>query len=83
MGVDGDSSDVSPATPADEPSFLGNLLFLVGSFFASGLVTAAVTDAVRSWTGLDGVPLAVGSGLVFLTAFGGCLLFYDHYYLDG
>lgn len=78
--MDADPSDV-PQSTSDEPSYLGNLLFLVGAFFASGLVTAAATDAVGSWTGLDGVPLAVVSGLVFLAAFVGCLLFYDRHYL--
>jgi hypothetical protein len=65
-----------------EPSYLGNLLFLVGSFFASALVTAAVTEVVVTRTGLDrGIPVAIFTGVVFVIAFLGLLLFYDRYYL--
>jgi xanthine/uracil/vitamin C permease (AzgA family) len=65
----------------EEPTYLGNLLFLVGSFFASALVTAAVTELVVSRTGLGrGVATAVLTVVVFVLAFLGLLLFYDRYY---
>lgn len=65
-----------------EPSYLGNLLFLVGSFFASALVAAATTEVVVGWTGLGrGIPVAILTGVVFVVAFLGLLLFYDRQYL--
>ncbi|MFD1644688.1 hypothetical protein [Haloarchaeobius litoreus] len=67
---------------AGEPSYLGNLLFLVGSFFASALVAAAVTEVVVTWTGLGrGLPVAILTGVVFVVVFIGLLGFYDRHYL--
>lgn len=69
---------------AEQPSTLGNLLFLVGSFFASALVAAAVVEAVRPWTGGDGgIGSSILVGVTFAVAFLGLLLFYDRYYPDG
>jgi len=65
-----------------EPSSLGNLLFLVGSFFASALVAAAVTEVVVAGTDLGrGTPVAVLTVVAFVVAFLGLLLFYDRHYL--
>ena len=65
-----------------EPSYLGNLLFLVGSFFAAALAAAAATELVVGVTGLGrDIPVAIVAGVVFVVAFLGLLLFYNRHYL--
>ncbi|MFC4405653.1 hypothetical protein [Haloarchaeobius iranensis] len=67
-----------------EPSSLGNLLFLVGSFFAAALAATAVTEVALAWTGLaSGIGVTILTVVVFVVAFLGLLLFYDRYYLGG
>ncbi|ELZ06582.1 hypothetical protein [Natrialba aegyptia] len=66
-----------PNETADEPPYLGNVLFLVGAFFIAGIATLTVVSIV----GVEGIVAYAIATVAFVAAFIGLLLFYNSYYL--